>query len=82
MGDVVKIIQHRFHSCQDVRCCICGGGLQYCTVCNGAEASLPKDCPRTPMTPDQADTVASGIVDYHGDKGWVWVQGIEGFSAA
>lgn len=52
-------------------CPICDGGLSYCTVCHGAEGTMPEDCPGVPMTDAQAMLVYDGIVDFrvkHG--GW------------
>jgi hypothetical protein len=36
---------HDYISCQ-----FCDGGLFACTVCDGAEGSLPTDCPGTPSS--------------------------------
>lgn len=44
--------------------------LSHCTVCGGAEASLPKDCPGVSMSSDQQDAVQAGRLDYIGG---IWV---------
>ncbi len=41
--------RHTFYKCdgkhEAYNCQFCDGGLTYCTVCGGAEASLTSDCP-------------------------------------
>lgn len=51
-------------------CNWCDGGLAYCLVCTGAEASLPKDCPGYKMTEDQGRRVQYGWIDFVG-RTWV-----------
>jgi len=51
-------------------CPICDGGLSYCTVCKGAESSLPTHCPGEPMTDLRADLVSAGHMDYLWPVGW------------
>lgn len=46
------------------RCPCCAGGLAYCTVCSGAEASLPTDCPGRQLTEAEQDGIAAGTLDY------------------
>ena len=62
---------HTLHNCGAWDCRICEGGLSLCMVCGGAEASMPKECPGVEMTPEQADAVQSGDLDYHG---WAMVE--------
>jgi hypothetical protein len=50
-------------------------GLVECTVCNGAEGSIPTCCPGRPMTGDEQDAVYAGTLDFlrknHGrDASW------------
>lgn len=52
-------------------CMFCDGGLSSCTVCGGAEGSLPTDCPGVEMTKQQADGVYAGSIDYREGRGWV-----------
>jgi len=49
-------MKHDFHERDD--------GLQHCKVCNGAEASLPTECPGVKMTESQQDLVQNGYIDY------------------
>jgi hypothetical protein len=56
---------HDYISCQ-----FCDGGLFACTVCDGAEGSLPTDCPGTKMTTEQSDAVYAGDLDYREGRGW------------
>jgi hypothetical protein len=49
---------------RDHGCPICDGGLALCTVCGGAEASLPHECPGYRMTADQEDAVQAGTLDF------------------
>ena len=50
-------------------CPICDGGLAFCTVCHGAEGSMPTDCPGRPMTEEQVALVMSGAIDYRVSQG-------------
>lgn len=64
---------HRFEvhaKCEKASCMICDGGLLVCTVCNGAEACLPSECPRVRMTSDQSHGVLRGVTDF---RGGAWV---------
>lgn len=67
--------RHKLHG----RWC-CDGGqadnctaciLALCTVCGGAEASLPTDCPGRAMTGTELDEVEGQLLDYRHDRGWV-----------
>lgn len=44
-------------------CQFCDGGLGACTVCNGAEGTLPSDCPGVKMSQEQQDQVYHGVSD-------------------
>ncbi len=57
---------HDYPGCQ-----FCDGGLFVCTICKGAEGSLPTDCPGKPMTEDQSDEVYAGRIDYFESRGWI-----------
>lgn len=57
-------MEHKLHDRED--------GLAHCTVCNGAECSMPTDCPGTKMGIDQADAVCDGDIDFINGK-WVLV---------
>lgn len=45
-------------------CNYCLGGLYACTVCGGAEGSLPTECPKEEMTDEQERAVFNGALDY------------------
>lgn len=62
---------HVFLDCQchEDRCPLCEGGLTLCTVCGGAEGSLPTACPGVKMTLEQADEVMAGTLDFK-DGAW------------
>jgi hypothetical protein len=62
--------EHVLHKCDKHDCSICNGGLADCTVCGGAEAALPTDCPGERMTGDRMDAVQIGLLDFRGGK-WV-----------
>lgn len=40
------------------------GAEKRCRVCWGIEATLPSECPAQPMTPEQLESVADGILDF------------------
>lgn len=63
---------HNFYECaKDCTGCIyCNGGLAHCTICGGAEASLPTDCPGEKMSQQQQDNVQAGNADF---KNGVWI---------
>jgi len=56
--------------CHEEKCNICEGGLGLCTVCGGAEGSMPTSCPGIRMTGTQADAVFAGTMDYVGGR-WI-----------
>lgn len=62
---------HILHACNDPDCFVCRGGLALCTVCNGAEGSLPTDCPGRRMSAWEADEVQASRLDY---RGGIWVR--------
>ena len=51
-------------------------GLKRCSVCNGAETSLPTECPGRRMSAFEKMGVVNGIFDYY-DGAWRWVSGAE-----
>lgn len=56
--------------CTRPNCPICDGGLAHCTVCGGAEGSLPTECPRERMNEETERAVYARQLDY---RGGVWV---------
>ena len=46
------------------------GGLFSCTVCGGAEGSLPTECPGVRMSADRADDVYADMWDFKGGR-WI-----------
>lgn len=59
---VHKLKTHK--NCHDYHCPICMGDLAICEVCNGAEASLPTDCPGVKMSPTVETAVQAGALDF------------------
>jgi hypothetical protein len=65
-------MQHLFEkhiNCEMPNCPICDGGLTRCTICGGAEGSLPTECPGTSMSPEIEQLVYSGKLDFK-DNSW------------
>lgn len=54
--------------CDKQHCHFCEGGLLYCTVCHGAEASAPTHCPGVVMCQDVQDQVQAGKIDFKNGK--------------
>lgn len=66
-------MSHTWHKCSDendASCFVCSGDLCLCTVCGGAEGSLPTHCPGYRMSELQHDLVYAGRLDYR-DNNWV-----------
>lgn len=63
-----QYLKHR--DCELMHCHICDGGLAVCTVCKGAEGSLPTECPGLQMSAAQQEAVYQGHMDYQNGK-WV-----------
>lgn len=62
---------HTLATCQQCDgCAVCLGGLAYCTVCGGAEGSMPTDCLGRFMSYDEVQRVEAGTLDYI-DGQWV-----------
>jgi hypothetical protein len=55
-------------NCGPYGCNVCN--LFICSVCGGAEGSLPTECPGYRMPPTMADLVYAGAIDYVGGQ-WV-----------
>lgn len=45
-------------------CPLCDGGLSWCSVCGGAEGSMPTDCPGYRLDPDTLDAVYNKRRDF------------------
>lgn len=58
-------------NCDNEYCNICRGGLMSCTVCGGAEGTLPTDCPGVRMTQTEEDWVYHNEIDFRDKFGWV-----------
>jgi len=61
---------HTWHKCNEHDCIVCNGGLGWCTVCGGAEADLPRDCPGTRMTEEQKISVRNEDLDFYRGRWW------------
>lgn len=57
---------HNYHVCSSTcdGCQFCEGGLAFCTICRGGEASLPAECPGRNMSQDEQSLVQAGLLDY------------------
>ena len=53
-------MKHVFHKCNEDRCFVCEGGLGWCTVCGGAEAELPTECPGRNLTESERASISRG----------------------
>ena len=74
MCEVLRLPRHQLARCTDPGCSgchFCAGGLAHCTVCGGAEGSLPTDCPGEQMTELREKMVFDGVMDYTWRDGWV-----------
>lgn len=57
--------QYEEHAdCQHVNCPICDGGLSFCTVCLGAEASLTTECVGRALTQGEQVLIQQGARDF------------------
>lgn len=73
-SNVVYLHIHHWARCTNKECTgcsLCHGGLSVCTICGGAEGSLPTDCPGERMTPQQINDVYAGELDWQKGTGWV-----------
>ena len=61
-----QFVQHT--NCTKTNCPICDGGLAVCEVCNGAESSLPTECPGHPISIDMQDLISAGKCDFINNK--------------
>lgn len=70
-----KLVEHK--QCDREHCPICDGGLALCRICNGAEGSLPSDCPGRPMTDAEETQVYENDLDFvvfKGEPTGTWVR--------
>jgi hypothetical protein len=75
-----KYIAPETHNCNnDAVCPICDGGLSVCSVCGGAEGSMPTECPGFMMSPVEAQAVYKGEIDF---RNGAWVQKVSPHSPA
>ena len=52
------------------QCPICDGGLAVCEVCNGAEGSLPSECPGRKLSACEEEEIMLRNIDYKNGK-WI-----------
>lgn len=70
-------MEHTLHTCNSAECVPCAGGLALCNICNGAEASLPTDCPGRPLSAREEDAILANRLDFVRDPdnprftGWI-----------
>ncbi len=60
-------MKHTLHKCDDENCHICP--LSLCTVCGGAEGSLPTECPGSRMPEKIEKAVYAQTLDFK-DNRW------------
>lgn len=66
---------HNFYVCPPdcAGCMFCEHSMTWCTICHGAEGTLPTNCPGCKMPDDLQIAVGNGKVDFDG-KNWVEVK--------
>lgn len=76
MGSVLRFTgatHHRWlvhENCETLYCNVCEGGLGVCTVCCGAEGTLPTHCPGHEVPESVLMSVYAGLMDYRGGRWW------------
>jgi hypothetical protein len=73
-AQIFKWPRHKLFRCDSRECMgcqFCEGGLAFCTVCKGAEATLPTDCPGTPIAEWDSVLIQNGLLDYNRKLGWI-----------
>lgn len=63
-------IEYKCQCSRERHCYFCDGDLFMCTVCTGAEGSLPTERPGRQMTAEEADAVYAGKLDFI-NRAWV-----------
>lgn len=61
--------------CDKPHCHICQGGLEFCTVCKGAESSLTTDCCGSILSDSQQYAVSCGDDFVQGKWKHVYIHG-------
>lgn len=74
-AEIVRWSKHRLHRCNNERCPVCEGGLQYCEVCFGAEDSLTTDCSGEKLSLVCEEMIVKEGLDYERLHGWVFLDG-------
>lgn len=64
------LARHEICRCEG-NCPICDGGLAFCIVCHGAEASLPTECPGRQLDATEEAEIMAGELNFRDGK---WVQ--------
>ena len=64
-------MEHKQHICNDEYCVCCNGKLTWCVVCQGAEASMPTDCPGRLLTDIEIDAIMGNTLDFV-DGEWIF----------
>lgn len=63
--DAAQARQHRLYTPEGME------GVSACSVCNGAEGSLPQDCPGRRMTLDEESDVFTNDLEFIRGRWWV-----------
>lgn len=64
------VLNHTWHKCDEADCLVCNGGLKWCTVCGGAEITLPRHCPDRALTEEERALIECGELQYFNGKWW------------
>ena len=57
-------MKHTLHKCDSERCYVCNGGLAFCEVCKGGEASLTTECCGQVLTNKEEDAIMAKKLDF------------------
>ena len=74
------MVNHIYYKCKEpcetIHCNFCDGGLSSCIVCDGAEGSLPSECPGKVMSCKEQELIFDGDLDFRDGK-WIKTEGEE-----
>jgi len=74
-SEILKIAKNSFKrdlwkNCQNGHCVFCSGALYLCVRCNGAEGTLPKECPGERISSEDQDAIMAGDLDFVRGRWW------------
>lgn len=64
---------HNYYQCKCNRfgCQFCEGGLAMCTICNGAEGELTRECPGRELTKEERVRIYDGTLNFENGKWFI-----------